>query len=254
MARYQVILAYDGTDFFGFQRQASGPKERTVQAVVETALRQLGWQGKTVLASGRTDTGVHASGQVIAFDLDWAHPTEALRAAINAHLPEDVAVQKVTPVADDFHPRYAAQARRYCYRLFCQPVRHPLRERYAWRVWPPVDFDRLQAAAVCLHGTHDFAAFGTPPRAGGSTIRTVTRAEWITASPDELIFEITANAFLFRMVRRLTGFQVAIGQGLIEPQAIQECLESGSKALVQYLAPPVGLTLVEVIYRDDLAR
>src|SRR5512139_427161 len=103
MARYQVILAYDGTEFFGFQRQASGPKERTVQAVVEAALRQLGWQGKTILASGRTDTGVHALGQVIAFDLEWAHSTEALRSAINAHLPADVAVQTVAPAADDFH-------------------------------------------------------------------------------------------------------------------------------------------------------
>src|SRR3989337_127644 len=110
MVRYKVILAYDGTDFQGFQRQA---KARTVQSVVEAALRSFGWQGKAILASGRTDTGVHASGQVIAFDLDWAHAPEALRSAINAHLPEDVAVQTVTQAADDFHPRYAAQARRY---------------------------------------------------------------------------------------------------------------------------------------------
>jgi tRNA pseudouridine38-40 synthase len=254
MARYQVILAYDGTDFFGFQRQVSGPKERTVQAVVETALRQLGWQAKTILASGRTDTGVHASAQVIAFDLEWAHPPEALRSAINAHLPADVAVQAVAPVAGDFHPRYAARARRYRYCLYCQPVRNPLRDRYAWRVWPPVELDRLRDASAHLLGTHDFAAFGTPPRAGGSTVRTVTHAEWIVVSPDELCFEITANAFLFRMVRRLTGFQVAIGQGLIEPQATRECLESGSNALVQNLAPPGGLTLVEVIYPDDLVR
>jgi tRNA pseudouridine38-40 synthase len=253
MARYQVILAYDGAGYFGFQRQASGPKQRTVQAVLETALRQLGWQGKAILASGRTDTGVHASGQVIAFDLDWAHSPEALRSAINAHLPPDVAVQSVTQAAADFHPRYAAQARRYHYRLFCQPVRHPLRERYAWRVWPPVDPVRLREASAYLYGTHDFAAFGAPPRAGGSTVRTVTRAEWIAISPDELAFEITANAFLFRMVRRLTGFQVAIGQGMFEPQAMRDCMESGSRELVKKLAPPHGLTLVEVTYRENLA-
>jgi tRNA pseudouridine38-40 synthase len=117
-----------------------------------------------------------------------------------------------------------------------------------------VDIDRLRDASVRLHGTHDFAAFGTPPRAGGSTMRSVTRAEWIAVSPDELVFEITANAFLFRMVRRLTGFQVAIGQGLIEPQVIRESLESGSKPLVRNLAPPQGLTLVEVVYPDDLVR
>jgi tRNA pseudouridine38-40 synthase len=254
MARYQVILAYDGTEFFGFQRQASGPKQRTVQAAVEAALQQLGWQGKTILASGRTDTGVHASGQVIAFDLDWAHSPEALRSALNAHLPPDIAVQSAAQTAADFHPRYAAQARRYQYRLFCQPVRHPLRERYAWRVWPRVDIDRLGEAAAYLLGTHDFAAFGAPPRPGGSTVRTVTRAEWSAISPDELAFEVVANAFLFRMVRRLTGFQVAIGQGMLGPQAMHECLESGSQALVNQLAPPQGLTLVEVIYADNLVK
>jgi tRNA pseudouridine38-40 synthase len=254
MAHYQVILAYDGTGFFGFQRQASGQKERTVQAVVETALRDLGWQNRTILAAGRTDTGVHATGQVIAFHLEWAHSTDALRSAINARLPEDVAVQSVAQAADDFHPRYAALTRSYRYRLYCQPVRNPLRERYAWRVWPPLDLDRVRGASGYLHGTHDFAAFGAPPRAGGSTIRSVTRAEWIAVSADELVFEISANAFLFRMVRRLTGFQVAIGQGLIEPQAMQACLQDSSNGLVQQLAPPQGLTLVEVIYRDHLAR
>src|SRR5512139_1092885 len=99
MARYQVILAYDGAEFFGFQRQARGQKQRTVQAVVEAALHQLGWQGETILASGRTDTGVHASGQVVAFDLDWAHSPEALRSALNAHLPPDAAVQSVRQAA-----------------------------------------------------------------------------------------------------------------------------------------------------------
>lgn len=252
MARYQVILAYDGAGFFGFQRQARGPKQRTVQAVVEAALQQLGWQGKTILASGRTDTGVHASGQVIAFDLDWAHAPEALRAAINAHLPPDVAVQSVRQAVADFHPRYAALARRYRYRLFCQPVRNPLRERYAWRVWPGVDLEHMKQASRELLGTHDFAAFGTPPRTGGSTLRTVTGAEWISLPPDELAFEIVANAFLYRMVRRLVGFLVAVGQGMQPPEAMRECLEAGPQALVQSLAPPHGLTLVEVTYRDNL--
>jgi tRNA pseudouridine38-40 synthase len=254
MARYQVILAYDGAGFFGFQRQARGPKQRTVQAVVETALQQLGWQGNTILASGRTDTGVHASGQVIAFDLDWAHSPEALRSALNAHLPPDVAVQSARQAADDFHPRYAALARRYRYCLFCQPVRNPLRERYAWRVWPAVDLASMRQASLDLLGTHDFAAFGTPPRTGGSTLRTVTGADWISLPPDELAFEIVANAFLFRMVRRLVGFLVAVGQGMQPPEAVCECLESGSKALVKNLAPPHGLTLVEVIYRDNLQQ
>jgi tRNA pseudouridine38-40 synthase len=254
MARYQVILAYDGAEFFGFQRQARGPKQRTVQAAVEAALHRLGWQGTTILAAGRTDTGVHASGQVVAFDLDWAHSPEALRSALNAHLPPDAAVQSVQPASAAFHPRYAAAARRYCYRLFCQPVRDPLRERYAWRVWPALELGLMQPATLALVGTHDFAAFGTPPRVGGSTVRTVLSAHWTGNPPDELAFEIVANAFLYRMVRRLVGFLVAIGQGLHPPEALLECLESGPPVLVQNLAPPHGLTLVEVIYRDNLQQ
>ena len=136
----------------------------------------------------------------------------------------------------DFHPRYAALARRYRYRIFCQPVRDPLRERYAWRVWPAAGPGSLQAAAKQLLGTHDFAAFGSPPRTGGGTVRRCMRADW-RAQADELIFEITANAFLFRMVRRLVGFQVSIGQGMLDVSAVSQCLQSGSRELVKVLGP-----------------
>jgi tRNA pseudouridine38-40 synthase len=169
-------------------------------------------------------------------------------------MPPDAAVQSVRQAPADFHPRYAALARRYRYRLFCQPVRDPLRERYAWRVWPALDLERMRQASIDLPGKHDFAAFGTPPRTGGSTVRTVLSAEWTSLPPDELAFEIVANAFLFRMVRRLVGFLVAIGQGIQPPDALRECLESSSPALVQSLAPPHGLALVEAIYRDNLQQ
>lgn len=245
MAHYQVIIAYDGTDFCGFQRQANDC--RTVQGVVEVALRRIGWRGQSILAAGRTDTGVHASGQVVAFDLDWVHPLAALQAALNANLPPDVAVQAASETPADFHPRYDAVERCYRYRCFCQPVRHPLRERYAWRVWPAVDVERLQQAAACLVGTHDFGAFGTPPRAAGTTIRRVSRAIWWQES-DALVFEIRADAFLYHMVRRLVGFQVAIGQGLFLPENLAELLENRTHLLVQRMAPPQGLCLVEVLY------
>jgi tRNA pseudouridine38-40 synthase len=249
LARYKAILAYDGTGFYGFQRQAKKVlhSQRTVQRVIEEALQCLGWQGRSILAAGRTDTGVHASGQVIAFDLEWAHPPERLQAALNASLPADVAVQAVQEVALDFHPRFDAKARRYCYRLFCQPVRDPLRERYAWRVWPGLDLQRMQEAATYLPGSHDFAAFGSSPRAGSSTVRNVLRAGW-QEEGDGLCFEILANAFLFRMVRRLVGFQVTIGRGELTPEALADRLEDGRAALVKNTAPPQGLNLVEVMY------
>lgn len=246
MARYQVVLAYDGTRFLGFQRQANA---RTVQEEVEKALRQLNWQGKTLLAAGRTDTGVHASGQVIAFDLDWHHPDEALLKALNASLPEDIAAHQVFLAAGDFHPRYDAVRRKYLYRIYCQPMRHPLLERYAWRVWPAVELDALQKAASHLSGTHDFAAFGTPPRSGGSTIRTVFQAGWEWQAPC-LEFTISADAFLYHMVRRLVSLQVEIGQGRLPEQAMPQYLQRQMPEALQGLAPPQGLTLVQVSYAD----
>jgi tRNA pseudouridine38-40 synthase len=248
MARYQVILVYDGTEFFGFQRQA---RERTVQGVVEDALRRMGWQGSSVLAAGRTDTGVHASGQVIAFDLDWSHSTEDLRNGLNANLPGDVAAQQVAQTHPDFHPRYDALARRYRYQIFCQPDRNPLRERYAWRVWPAVKFEILQQAADYLPGRHDFSAFGTPPRAEGPTERVVSQAGW-QAVDDQLTFEVVANAFLYRMVRRLVSTQVAMAQGKIPLEVMATCLAGQTGGLVQGMAPPHGLFLVEVIYPPEL--
>lgn len=244
MARYQVILAYDGTPFQGFQRQRNA---LTVQGVVEQVLRQLGWRGRSILAAGRTDTGVHAWGQVIAFDLDWNHSAEALRSALNARFPPEVVARLVRPVQAGFHPRYDALRRRYRYRIYSQETRNPFLERYAWRVWPPLEQEVLQQAASCLVGTHDFAAFGTPPRTGGSTIRTVFQAQWV-GKDDELIFEIVADAFLYRMVRRLVHVQVEIGRGQDRVERILRYLETPPPSPLQGLAPAHGLTLVEVEY------
>lgn len=241
MARYQIILAYDGTAFVGSQRQGQG---RTVQGEFEKALRKIGWTGKSILLAGRTDTGTHASGQVAAFDLDWAHGLDDLHKALNANLPQDMAVRTVDRAADDFHPRFDASSRRYRYRLFCQETRDPLRERYAWRVWPPVA--DLAPLAELWPGRHDFAAFGTPPRAEGSTVRTVLVAGWQTTA-DEWTFDVQADAFLYRMVRRLVYVQVAVGQGRLPVAQVARALAEGSK-LPAGLAPASGLTLVEVRY------
>jgi tRNA pseudouridine38-40 synthase len=219
------------------------------------ALRKIGWHGKTVYLAGRTDTGTHASGQVAAFDLDWGHGLEKLQDALNANLPRDMAVRAVKAVMDGFHPRFDASSRCYRYRLFCASVRDPLRERYAWRVWPAVS--DLTPLARIWPGTHDFAAFGTPPRSGGSTVRTVISAGW-QQQADEWIFEIRADAFLYRMVRRLVYAQVAVGQARLPAKvlacALDDRAEIRQSAQVQIpasLAPACGLTLVEVCY-DNL--
>jgi tRNA pseudouridine38-40 synthase len=267
MARYQVILAYDGTQFVGSQRQASpfgddatglssGATSRTVQSELEKALRKLGWSERSVLLAGRTDTGVHAAGQVAAFDLDWQHPESALLRALNANLPLDMAARDVRVAAPEFHPRFDATSRLYCYRLFCQPVRDPLREKSAWRVWPQVDGEALKEAASLFIGQHDFAAYGTPPRAGSSTLRTVLNASW-QARDDEWHFEVQANAFLYRMVRRLVFVQVAVAQGKTSVEAVARSLAGQAEGpkrgeLSAGLAPAHGLTLVEVTYPIEI--
>ena len=261
MARYQVILAYDGTGFVGSQRQAK--KSRTVQGELERALRKLGWSERSVLLAGRTDTGVHAAGQVAAFDLDWTHADSDLLHALNANLPADMAAQDVRIAPPKFHPRFDATSRRYRYRLFCGQMRDPLREKFAWRVWPQVDGEALKEIAPLFVGPHDFASYGTPPRAGSSTLRTVMNASW-QAKDDEWHFEVQANAFLYRMVRRLVFVQVAFAQGKIsveviahslagqaEGVALSESKGSERSELPSGLAPAHGLTLVEVTYPTE---
>jgi tRNA pseudouridine38-40 synthase len=247
MARYQLTLTYDGTDFFGSQRQAS---KRTVQGELEKALSKLGWTGRSVIMAGRTDTGVHATGQVASFDLDWSHSDEELVRALNAALPADLAVHQAWLVHAKFHPRFDALSRRYRYRLFCQPLRHPIREHFAWRVWSAINSEVLTETAKLFLGTHDFSAFGSPTTPRGGTVRTVMKAEWSQTKDDEWHFEVQADAFLYRMVRRLVFVQVAVAQGKISTEAITTSFVKAASAekLPAGLAPAHGLTLVEVEY------
>jgi tRNA pseudouridine38-40 synthase len=249
MERYKVTLAYDGTLFYGFQRQG---QTRTVQLELEAALRQINWQGQTILSAGRTDSGVHASGQVVAFDLEWAHGLTQLGRALNANLPKDVAVKAVEVVSPEFHPRYDAISRCYHYQVRFAQERDPLQDRFAWRVWPPCEVELLQAAALLLHGTHDFAAFGTPPRPGGSTIRTVFQAGWQVKEDALLLFHVTANAFLYHMVRRMVFLQIMAGQGKLSLDELQAAVEMAQPQR-SGLALPQGLALKEVRYADDAA-
>lgn len=243
--RYQLKLAYDGTHFKGFQRQAD---DRTVQLLVEAALRKIGWTGNSLLSAGRTDTGVHASGQVVAFDLSWNHSSDDLMQALNAFLPEDVAVNECCIVEDSFHPRFDARARMYCYTIFSAPTRQPLLERYAWRVWPPLDLQALQNAAEVLPGVYDCAAFGRPPLSGGTTIRAIYDAHWENPAEGKYIFFISANAFLYHMVRRIVYCLVKIGLSRMTLEDFTSGIQSGD-LLSKGLAPAAGLNLKEVRYQ-----
>jgi len=252
MARYKLTLAYDGSGFAGSQRQAN---KRTVQGELEKALRKFGWNGRSIILSGRTDTGVHATGQIASADLHWSHTDSDFVRALNSALPYDMVVRSAEIVDDKFHPRFDATSRRYCYRLFHQPLRDPLRERFAWRVQPAIKSYKLAKAAKYLIGTHDFSAFGSPTTPKGTTVRTVIKAEWQQVSEDVWQFEVQADAFLYRMVRRMVFVQAAIAQGKIPAEAIADALAGQTSAkmrsgLPSGLAPAHGLTLVDVTYKS----
>lgn len=239
------IVAYDGTDFMGFQRQ--GAHRRTVQGELERALRAIGWQEPSLKAAGRTDAGVHARGQVIGYALHWRAGTEALTRALNANLPKDISVRHTEWVEERFHPRFSAVGRRYQYVIFYNPIRDPLRERYAWRVWPEACMKGMHEAAQALLGRHDFRAFGAPPKEGGHTIREISHVVW-KREGDQMQLKIEADSFLHKMVRRLVAAMVGIGQNQVLLEEMIALIDRPEQRWQGAIAPPQGLCLEEVTY------
>jgi len=240
---YKAIIAYDGTDFLGYQIQASG---RTVQGEIEAALKTVTQTPIRTLAAGRTDSGVHATGQVISFTANWKHGTDALQRALRANLPQDIVVKTLTTTNTGFHPRFDAKSRQYRYTIINQPLPDVLRRRYALHIAQPLDVDRMQAASQLLLGTHDFAAFGRPPQ-GDNTVRTITQAEWRTHNTD-VYFYITANAFLYRMVRRIVGTLLPVGLGEMNVEDVKTILKTKDRAKAGAPSAACGLCLINVMY------
>ena len=241
--RVRATVAYDGTDYQGFQRQANGP---TVQEALESAAAQVAQASVTILAAGRTDAGVHAEGQVIAFDTTWRHSVEELQRALNAALPADVAVREVEQATDDFHPRYDARSRSYRYTIYNRPVRSPLHRRTSLHVRRQLDIDAMCEAAGVLVGEHDFATFGQPP-VGENTVRQVFRSEW-RRDDDLLKFQIEANAFLYKMVRSIVGSLCQVGRGAWSVERFAHIVAAADRSLAGPTAPPQGLCLLAVSY------
>lgn len=246
MTRYRARLAYDGTAYSGYQRQPHVP---TVQGTLEEALAIVLKTPTPTVCAGRTDTGVHATGQVIAFDAAWNHDDATLLRAVNAQLPDDIALQTMTQ-HEGFHPRYDALSRTYCYDVAVLHVRQPLLAQRAWQLHSTLDGELLKAAAQVVIGEHDFAAFGNPPQ-GTNTVRTVYRSTWHWRPLSEggiWQYSVEGTAFLHHMVRRLVGVQVAVGCGWLTVADFERLLASRNLANNKHMAPPQGLTLVDVRY------
>ncbi len=256
MPAFRITIAYDGTEFVGWQRQASGT---SVQWLLEQILADLAGAPVDVTGAGRTDAGVHALGQVAGFRLDKAIRPDTLVRALNARLPEAVRVTAADEVPDTFHARFAARAKTYRYQLWNGEVMPPIWRRFAWHVPGPLDVGAMDAAAGRLQGRHDFAAFQSAGSAVASTERTIesSRVEVEAGAPADhanlgrmVVYLVTGDGFLRHMVRAIVGTLVDIGRGRRDPAWIADVVTSGDRAQAGATAPAHGLFLMAVRYDE----
>ncbi|HEX7049850.1 MAG TPA: tRNA pseudouridine(38-40) synthase TruA [Longimicrobiales bacterium] len=244
--RIKLTLHYDGAGFHGWQVQ---PSVRTVQAELETALSRLADRPVTVIAAGRTDRGVHATGQVAAASVPARWTPAALRRSLNAILPADIWVAAAETVAPDFHARYDAVARSYTYRVgTADAARSPFRRRWCWPLAEPLDRAALDAAAAAVVGEHSFRAFAKAGQEERGDRCTVYRARWTAWGEIGVVFHITANRFLHHMVRYLVGTMVDAARGRRPVEDVAAMLEGAPALETSPPAPPEGLFLTHVAY------
>jgi tRNA pseudouridine38-40 synthase len=246
MRNIKLLLAYDGTNYHGFQRQENAI---SVQAVLEQALGKICREPIRLATAGRTDTGVHARGQVVSFHTMAPIPQERFPYAINCCLPADIVVLAAEEMPAEFHPRRSARAKTYRYTLDTGKFPDVFQQRFAWHPMYSLKRELLVQASSYLCGTHDFAAFRAAGSAVRTSVRTITRAEWDFVDDPLWHFYITGNGFLYKMVRLIVGTLVEVARGKIPPQSIKEllgCQQSQYRA--GPTAPAKGLTLWEVIY------
>jgi tRNA pseudouridine38-40 synthase len=275
MSHFKIVLAYDGTDYIGWQRQASGT---SIQGLVEDALAELDGRAVNVAGAGRTDAGVHALGQVASFSLERTIDPATVVRSLNAKLPADVRVLSAEDAAPSFHARFDARSKTYRYRIWNAEVLNPFERRYVWHLVNRLDVDAMATAARLLEGTHDFAAFQGTGSDAATTVRTITRTSLQVTidnshvtiqrtshnSPPTtgsaihnpqssmLEFLIAGDGFLRHMVRAIMGSLVEVGRGRQPATWIGEVLESRRRARGGQTAPAYGLALVSVDYGDAL--
>ncbi|GER67230.1 tRNA pseudouridine synthase A [Weizmannia acidilactici] len=245
MSRIKCTISYDGSGFAGYQVQ---PGQRTVQAELEKALASI-HKSRPVktAASGRTDAGVHAMGQVIHFDTDLSIPEEKWPAALNSLLPDDISVLKAERAQPDFHARFSAKEKEYRYRIYFSDVRSPFKHHYACMVRFPLDMEAMEEAAESVLGTHDFTSFCSAKTEVEDKIRTLKEIEFLRKE-GELVIRFTGDGFLYNMVRILTGTLLEIGSGKRAPGEMRKILEKRNRIFAGKTAPPQGLYLWKVSY------
>jgi tRNA pseudouridine38-40 synthase len=260
MRNLRLTVAYDGTDYFGWQIQPDRP---TVQGVLQEAFRSLTGESASMNAAGRTDAGVHALGQVANVRTESRLPTERLVLGLQHYLPDDVAVLRIADVPIEFHATLAARRKTYRYVIHMSRVRDPFTRRYAWRVSHELDVAAMAKAATHLVGRHDFRCFETQGSPRVDTVRTLFdvrvervgpwslmsgSAEPAAAAGPFVVVEVTGDGFLYNMVRAITGTLLEVGLGKRTPTGVAELITAGCRADAGQTAPPQGLFLVRVEY------
>jgi tRNA pseudouridine38-40 synthase len=272
MKNFRLTIAYDGTNYFGWQAQTKRP---TVQVTLEEAIERVTGQKVRVLSSGRTDAGVHALGQVVGLRVKTRLSAEELRGALNAVLPQDVAVREACLAPEGFHPIRQAKRKRYRYQILNGPIRDVLLRHYCWHFnRGPLDAEAMHRAAQSLSGKHDFSSFQTSGSPRKSSVRTIFEISarrmkgeggiengageggrdygfFLSASSasDWIVVEVEADGFLYNMVRSIVGTLVEVGRGVQPENWVREVLQSRDRRNAGATAPPQGLFLVCVDYR-----
>ena len=244
--RIRLRIAYDGTEYVGFQCQTNGT---AVQDVLNEALADLFGREVKTLGASRTDAGVHAEGNVAVFDIETGIAPSKIAFALNARLPEDIRVTESDEVPESFHPRFQNTIKTYEYRILNRAHQDPLRRRTELHYYRHLDEEKMNEACAFLVGEHDFAAFCSSGYSSRTTVRTIIGAG-VKRYGDRLVFTITGNGFLYNMVRIIAGTLIEIGSGKYPPGEMRRILESANRKNAGPTAPAKGLVLMEIKYPD----
>ena len=248
MKRVKLIVAYDGTNYHGWQTQ---PNAVTIEEVLNHHLSELLKEEIKVIGASRTDAGVHALGNVAVFDTSARMPADKISYALNTRLPEDIRIQDSCEVPSDFHPRFQKTTKTYEYRILNRRFPDPTRRLNYFFYYYPLDVVKMQEASLYLVGEHDFKSFCTEKPEVTNTVRTIYSLNVIKEG-DMIIIRVTGNGFLYNMVRIIAGTLIRVGGGFIEPQQIKKILEAKDRTLAGETARPEGLTLIGIRYGGNI--
>lgn len=244
MKRVKLVVAYDGTNYHGWQVQDNGI---TIEEVLNRTISELVQEDIKVIGASRTDAGVHACGNVAVFDTESRIPGDKFSFTLNQRLPEDIRIQESCEVDADFHPRYADTVKTYEYNILNRRFELPSKRLYAAFCYYPMDIERMNQAAAYLVGEHDFKSFCSAGAQVQTTVRTIYAVN-VTKEDDMVHIRITGNGFLYNMVRIIAGTLMQVGTGLMEPEQVKEILEARDRSKAGPTAVAKGLTLVEIRY------